>query len=255
MPKFLNSILKILLFAFVSGALLLLGLIYYYSKDLPDYSALQNYHPPAVTRIYSADGKLIEEYAKEYRIFVPIENIPKSLIEAFLAAEDRNFYEHYGVDIPGVIRAAFANVGRILKGKRMEGASTITQQVVKNFFLNSEQSIARKVKEAVLSYRISRTFTKNQILELYLNQMYLGKGAYGVAAASQAYFNKTLNELTLPEAALLAALPKAPSTFNPEKKYERVFLRRNYVISRMIEDGYVTQEAGEEAMASPITSD
>ena len=253
MLKFFKSILKISFFLLLLGLAAIWGLVYYYAKDLPDYSTLQHYHPPAVTRIYSADGKLMEEYAKEHRVFVPITTIPRSLIEAFLAAEDRNFYDHYGVDVPGIIRAAFGNVVRVLKGKRMEGASTITQQVVKNFFLSSEQSIARKVKEAVLSYRITMSYTKDQILELYLNQMYLGKGAYGVAAAASTYFNKSVNELTLEESAFIAALPKAPAAFDPDKRYDRILERRNYVINRMVEDKYVTREAADEATKLPIT--
>lgn len=243
---------KISLYAFLAGLIFVAGLFYYHSRDLPDYSALESYYPPAVTRIYSSDGKLIEEYSKEYRVFVPIETIPKSLIDAFIAAEDRNFYNHPGIDIPGIIRAAFANVGRILKGRRMEGGSTITQQVVKHFFLTSEQSLTRKIKEAILAYRITRTYTKDQILELYLNQIYLGKGAYGVAAAANAYFNKSIDELNLPESAMLAALPKAPSSFDPEKRYERVLLRRNYVINGMVDEGYVTREIADAAIDTPI---
>ncbi len=253
MLKFFKRTLIIASILFFLGLGVTIGLVYYYSKDLPDYSKLKHYHPPAVTRIYSSDGKLIEEYAKEHRVFVPISTIPKSLIEAFLAAEDNKFYEHYGIDVQGVFRAAIANVGRILKGRRMEGASTITQQVVKNFFLNSEQSIGRKVKEAILAYMVTKTFTKDQILELYLNQIYLGKGAYGVAAAAQAYFNKSINELTLEEAAFIAALPKAPAAFDPDKRYERILERRNYVINRMVEDGYITKTAAEEAIKLPIT--
>jgi len=236
----------------IAGLVFVLGALYYYSRDLPNYTTLENYYPPAVTRLYSSDGKLIEEYAKEYRIFVPIDTIPKSLKEAFIAAEDRNFYEHKGLDIPGIVRAAISNVGRILRGKRMEGGSTITQQVVKNFFLTSEQSLSRKIKEAILAYRISKTYTKDQILELYLNQIYLGKGAYGVAAAANVYFNKSIDELNLVESAMIAALPKAPSVFNPEKRYERVLARRNYVISRMVEERYITPEIAEAALDSPI---
>lgn len=247
-----KKLFKLGLYCFLGGVLFLILLFFYFSRGLPDYSTLENYHPPAVTRIYSSDGKLVEEYAKEYRIFVPITTIPKSLQEAFIAAEDRNFREHSGIDFLGIIRAAFSNVGRIAKGKRMEGGSTITQQVVKNFFLTSEQSISRKVKEAILAYRISNAYTKDQILELYLNQIYLGKGAYGVAAASIAYFNKSIDELTLAESAMLAALPKAPSTFNPEKRYEKVLARRNYVINRMVDDGYVTREIADLAINTPI---
>lgn len=247
-----KKLFKLGLYSFLGGVAFLILLFFYFSRGLPDYSTLENYHPPAVTRLYSSDGKLIEEYAKEYRIFVPITTIPRSLQEAFIAAEDRNFHEHSGIDFLGIARAALSNVARIAQGRRMEGGSTITQQVVKNFFLTSEQSIVRKIKEAILAYRISNTYSKDQILELYLNQIYLGKGAYGVAAASIAYFNKSIDELTLPESAMLAALPKAPSTFNPEKRYEKVLARRNYVINRMVDDGYVTREIADEAINTPI---
>ncbi|MGI4775883.1 MAG: penicillin-binding protein 1A [Janthinobacterium lividum] len=228
------------------------GLIYYYSKDLPDYSQLANYHPPSVTRVYSADGKLIEEYALEHRIFVPIGSIPHSLVEAFIAAEDKNFFKHSGLDIYGIVRAAFANIFNILQHKRMAGASTITQQVVKNFLLTSERSLERKIKEAILSYMISEVFSKREILELYLNQIFLGKGAYGVAIAAQNYFNKSVDELTLTESAFIAGLPKAPSSYDPEKNYKRAKERRDYVLTRMLEDGYISEDTAREAIDSPI---
>ena len=169
MLRFLVFATKIALVVFFFALVLLLFIAWYFSKDLPDYSQLKEYHPPCVTRIYSADGKLIEEYAKEKRIFVPINSVPKSLVQAFIAAEDKNFYSHSGIDIFSIIRAAFANVSHIMNGTRFEGGSTITQQVVKNFLLSSERSIERKVKEAILSYMLSQTFSKDQILELYLN--------------------------------------------------------------------------------------
>jgi penicillin-binding protein 1A len=235
------------------GSVLAVALVYYYAQDLPDYSQLSHYHPPAVTRIYSGDGKLMEEYAKEHRIFVPISTIPPSIIEAFIAAEDKNFYNHPGIDVVGIIRAALVNVINVVQHRRMEGASTITQQVVKNFLLTSERSLARKIKEAILSYMISKTFSKDQILELYLNQMYLGRGAYGVAAAAEVYFNKSIEELSLAESAFIAALPKAPSNVNPEKHHEKARARRNYVLLRMVEDGYISASVAREAMDSPIT--
>ena len=253
MPNFLKLTLKIFLICFVVGIIAVIGIFYYYSKDLPDFSSLKHYHPPAVTRIYSSDGKLLEEYAKEHRVFVPISTIPKSLIEAFISAEDRNYYEHPGIDIFSIFRAAVSNVGNIIQHKRMEGGSTITQQVVKNFLLTSERSLPRKIKEALLSYMISKAMTKEQVLELYLNQMYLGKGAYGVAAAASTYFNKSVDELNVPESAFLASLPKAPSTINPDKHYDRSIGRRNYVISRMAEDGYITEEIAAAAKKEPIT--
>lgn len=245
--------LKIGILLALIGGVIGTALVYYYAQDLPDFSQLSHYHPPAVTRIYSRDGKLIEEYAKEHRVFVPISTIPPSLSEAFIAAEDKNFYDHPGIDIYGIFRAAIANVANLLQRKRMEGASTITQQVVKNFLLTSERSIARKVKEAILSYMISKKLSKEQILELYLNQTYLGHGAYGVAAAAQVYFNKSVEELTVAESAFIAALPKAPSSLDPNKRYEQAKARRDYVLLRMVEDGYITSAVAREAMDSPIT--
>ena len=248
-----------LYFCFKLGIILILisglafgWIIYYYSRDLPDYSQLANYYPPSVTRIYSMDGKLIEEYALEHRVFVPITSIPRSLVEAFIAAEDKNFFNHPGVDILSIVRAAISNISKLLHHKRMEGGSTITQQVVKNFLLTNERSLERKIKEAILSYMISKTFTKEQILELYLNQTFLGRRAYGVAAAAQNYFNKSVDELNLAESALIAALPKAPASYDPEKNYQRSKERRDYVLIRMFEDGYITEEAAREAIKSPI---
>ncbi len=261
MIKRLFSVFKSIIFFFIRIGLMLgmigsiIGgaLVYYYAQDLPDFSSLSNYHPPAVTRIYSSDGKLIEEYAKEHRIFVPISTIPSSLTEAFIAAEDKNYYEHPGIDIFGIMRASFVNVSNLLRGRRMEGASTITQQVVRNFLLSSERSLSRKIKEALLSYMITKSLTKDQILELYLNQIYLGHNSYGVAAAAQSYFNKSVEELSLEESAFLAALPKAPSNLDPRKNYESVKARRDYVLIRMAEDGYISSNAARDAMDKPIT--
>ncbi len=251
--------LKIIYFFCKLGTLLTLivaattlYLFYHYAKGLPDYSQLASYYPPSVTRIYSSDGKLIEEYALEHRVFVPINNIPRSLVEAFISAEDKNFFNHPGVDVFSIIRASLANVTNFLRNRRMEGGSTITQQVVKNFLLSNERSIERKIKEAILSYMISQTFTKEQILELYLNQIFLGKRAYGVSAAAQNYFNKSIDELNLAESALIAALPKAPALYDPEKNYEKAKERRNYVLTRMFEDGYISREAAIEAINVPI---
>jgi penicillin-binding protein 1A len=224
----------------------------YYSRDLPSYSQLEQYNPPAVTRIYSSDGKLIEEYAKENRVFVPIENIPTSLIQAFIAAEDKNFYKHPGIDIFGLIRAVFKNVFHLMQNKRMEGASTITQQVVKIFLLTSERSLPRKIKEAILSFKISKVYSKDKILELYLNQTFFGHGSYGVASAAKKYFNKSLEELDLPESAFLAALPKFPSIMSLDGKQARAKGRRDYVLQRMFEDGYIAKDSLEEAMSSEI---
>ena len=251
MLKFLILASKIFLGLFLLGIVIAAYLIYHFSSDLPDYSQFKEYHPPCVTRLYSADGKLIEEYAKEKRIFVPIGSVPKSLVQAFIAAEDKNFYSHPGIDITSIIRAVFANVSHIIHGTRMEGGSTITQQIVKNFLLTSERSIKRKVREAILSYMLTQTFTKDQILELYLNQMFLGKG-YGVAAASLGYFNKSVEELSIAESAFLASLPKAPSQYGSEKNYDRAVARRNYVIGRMYDDGYITEKEAKDSSAEPL---
>lgn len=244
---------KIFVFCALVGGIIAAALVYYYAQDLPGFSGLSHYHPPAVTRIYSSDGKLIEEYAKEHRVFVPISTIPSSLVEAFIAAEDKNYYEHPGIDIFGILRASFVNVSNLIRGRRMEGASTITQQVVRNFLLSSERSLSRKIKEAILSYMITKSLTKEQILELYLNQIYLGHNSYGVAAAAQGYFNKSVEELSLEESAFLAALPKAPSSLDPRKRYESVKARRDYVLVRMVEDGYISSVVARDAMDKPIT--
>ena len=234
------------------GLAIVAYVIYHYSKDLPDYSQLKRYHPPSITRMYSADAKLIEEYAREHRIFVPISAVPRSLVEAFVAAEDKNFYSHEGIDIMSIIRAAINNVSRIMNNRRVEGGSTITQQLVKNFLLTSERSLDRKIKEAILSYMVTQTFTKEETLELYLNQIYLGKGAYGVASAALNYFNKSVEELTLNESAVLASLPKAPSKYNPSRDYNRAFERKNYVLGRMYDDGYITEAEARAAIVEPI---
>ncbi|ADE30373.1 penicillin-binding protein 1A [Rickettsia prowazekii] len=252
MYKSLFLCLKIFAVLILIGCSVTAYIIYHYSHDLPDYSQLARYYPPSVTRIYSRDGKLIEEYAFERRVFVPINNVPSSLIESFIAAEDKNFYTHPGIDLLGIVRAAFLNISNYLHNRRMEGASTITQQVVKNFLLTNEVSLERKIKEVIISYMISRIFTKHQILELYLNQTFFGRGAYGVAAAAQNYFNKSVEELTIAESAFIAALPKAPSELNPDKNYSRVKARRDYVIERMFEDGYITRDTMKEAIGSPI---
>ncbi|XVN41564.1 MAG: penicillin-binding protein 1A [Rickettsia endosymbiont of Argas persicus] len=253
MYKSLLFCLKVLAILTLIGCGVIAYVIYYYSRDLPDYSQLAKYYPPSVTCIYSRDGKLMEEYAFERRVFVPIDSVPSSLKESFIAAEDKNFYTHPGVDLFGIIRAAFFNISNFLRHRRMEGASTITQQVVKNFLLTNEVSFQRKIKEAILSYMISRVFTKDQILELYLNQTFFGRGAYGVATAAQNYFNKSIEELTIAESAFIAALPKAPSELNPERNYARVKARRDYVIMRMFEDGYITKDVAKKEIDTLIT--
>jgi len=222
------------------------------SQELPDYEVLAKYEPPVMTRIHANDGRLIAEYARQRRIYVPITAVPKRVTEAFISAEDKNFYQHGGLDIQGIIRAVVTNMSAVQSGGRMVGASTITQQVAKNFLLTNDQNIERKLKEAILAIRIERAFTKEQILELYLNEIYLGAGAYGVAAAAQTYWNKALNELTLAEAAYLATLPKAPSNYDAFKHTERAIARRNWVIDRIVENGFATHDEGEEAKAQPL---
>jgi len=230
---------------------------YTFSRGLPDYHQLATYDPPVMTRVYAGDGRLVTEYAIESRSFVPINAIPKRVIDAFVASEDQRFYEHPGVDPIGLFRASVVAVFEKLTGsdRRIKGASTITQQVAQNFLLGGtrEYSISRKVKEAILSLRIERAFTKDHILELYLNQQYLGFGAYGVAAASMNYFNKPLDELTIGEAAFLAGLAKAPNNYNPNRRPEEARDRRDYVIGRMRDDGYITAAEEKAARAEQIT--
>jgi penicillin-binding protein 1A len=226
--------------------------LWHYGRDLPDYRQLANYEPPIVTRVYAGNGQLLGEFADERRIFVPIDIVPPLVIHAFIAAEDKSFFEHSGIDFRGIIRAAVTNFQNMGGDKRPEGASTITQQVAKNFLLTNEVSVERKIKEMLLAFRIEHTFTKPQILELYLNEIFLGNRSYGVAAAAQSYFNKSLDDLTVGEAAFLAGLPKAPSRYNPTRNYDAAVARRNYVIERMAEDGYITREQAQAAIATPL---
>lgn len=251
--------LRFLGFAFTAGVFLFIGtagvaayFLWKISQELPDYDSLARYKPAVVTRVHAIDGRMIAEFARERRIFVPIESIPKKVIKAFLSAEDKNFYSHPGIDWEGIARAVYANVANMGRG-RAQGASTITQQVAKNFLLTNERSVVRKVKEAILAIRIERAYTKDKILELYLNEIFLGMGSYGVAAASLTYFGKELHELDVEEVAYLAALPKAPSRYHPVRDRQRATVRRNWVIERMIEDGHVSRADGEAAKARPIT--
>jgi penicillin-binding protein 1A len=218
------------------------------SKDLPDYEVLNSYEPPVTTRVHAASGELMAEYAHERRLFLPIQAIPDRVKAAFLSAEDKNFYHHPGVDPVGLARAVITN---IRTGAR-QGASTITQQVAKNFLLSSDQTYERKIKEAILSFRIEQAYSKDRILELYLNEIFFGLNSYGIAGAALTYFNKSVNELTIPETAYLAALPKAPNNYHPFRHTERAIERRNWVIDRMVENGYVSLEDGAEAKAQPL---
>jgi len=216
--------------------------LWYFSIDLPDYKKLAKYEPPVLSRVYSKKGELLAEFATEKRLFIPFEAIPEKVIYSFLSAEDKNFFSHPGIDAKSITRAIIKNVKNYLKTKRLEGASTITQQVAKNFLLTNEVSLKRKIKEAILAFRIEKAYTKNRIIELYLNQIYLGQGVYGIAAASLEYFDKSVNELTYEEAALLAALPKAPSKYNPYKNLKIAKVRRNFVLKNLFENSYITED-------------
>lgn len=222
------------------------------TDDLPDYAQLADYEPPVMSRVHAADGTLIAEYAREHRAFVPIDSVPPKVIEAFISAEDKNFYRHHGLDYGGIIRAAIANVQNVIDDDRLEGASTITQQVAKNFLLSSDQRYSRKVREMVLARRMERAFSKDKILELYLNEIYLGNRSYGVAAAALNYYGKSLDDLTLAEAAYLAALPKAPSNYSPFTQKERAIARRNWVIARMRANDYVSRSEAQAAKKQPL---
>lgn len=219
---------------------------------IPDYRQLETYEPPVTTRLFAGDGQVMMEYAAEKRLFVPIEKIPDKVKNAFIAAEDKHFYTHSGIDYLGIIRAVLGNLKKIGTGRRPAGASTITQQVAKNFLLSSELSYTRKIKEAILARRIDKAFSKDHILELYLNEIYLGNRAYGVAAAAMNYFGKSLDDLTLDEIAYLAALPKGPNNYNSKTHYDAAVARRNWVISRMVEDGYADEKEAEEAKKRPL---
>ncbi len=241
------------MFLGVLGILAVMAVIQHYSADLPDVTSLQNYNPPVVSRVHAGDGRLMAEFATERRVFVPIDRIPQRVIDAFLAAEDKNFYTHPGLDFMGLARAVLTNVENMGQGRRPVGASTITQQVAKNFLIGNEVSVARKIREAVLAFRIEQAYTKDEILELYLNEIFLGQRAYGVGSAALAYFNKTLDELTIAEAAYLAVLPKAPNNYNPVRHAREATDRRNWVLGRMLEDARITKPEYDTAIAQPIT--
>ncbi len=242
MLKFLNLSVKAVIIILISALLLIFSAFFYFSSGLPDYKKLSNYQPPISSRVYSKDGKLIAEYALEKRLFVPYDSIPSKIINSFLSAEDKNFFNHPGVDAKGIIRATINNITNILGDKRLEGASTITQQVAKNFLLTNEVSIKRKIKEAILAFRIEKAYSKKRILELYLNQIYLGQGTYGVAAASLEYFDKSIKDLEYDEAALLAALPKAPSRYNPIKDPKEAKFRRDLVLKNLNQNGFINND-------------
>ena len=242
MNKFFRNIFILITSFILLSAILIISVLWTYSNDLPDYKFLKNYKPPVSSKVYSGNGDLVADFSQEKRVFVPFNSIPKNVINAFLSAEDKNFFKHPGVDAKGVIRAVINNISNILSSKRLEGASTITQQVAKNFLLTNEVSLNRKIKEAILAFRIERALSKERILELYLNQIYLGSGAYGVAAASLEYFDKSIKDLNYSEAALLAALPKAPSRYNPYRDPDIAKFRRNLVLKNLLDNNYLTSE-------------
>ncbi|MDZ5454818.1 penicillin-binding protein 1A [Labrys sp. ZIDIC5] len=253
--RFLGFVFSSLSLALLASAALMGGVIASINKDLPDYRQLQNYEPPIMTRVYAADGSILAEYARQRRIFVPIQLIPQTLIDAFLAAEDKGFYSNSGIDPLGVVRAIVNNLKQHGSDRRPMGASTITQQVVKNFFLNNEVSYRRKLEEAILALRISQTYSKDRILELYLNQIYLGSGNYGVAEAALNYFGRSLKNLSVAQMAYLASLPKAPSNYDPVRNREAAIARRNWVIGRMAHEGFITfDQAAQATQASLVAS-
>jgi len=240
--------LSMLLVFFVAIFLIL----WTFSNELPNYKFLLNYEPPVSSRVHAGDGQLIAEFALQKRLFVPFEAIPKNVINSFLSAEDKNFFRHPGIDAKGVTRAIINNFKNYLKSKRLEGASTITQQVAKNFLLSNEVTFKRKFKEAILAFRIERALSKERIMELYLNQIYLGQGAYGIAAASLEYFDKPINKLAYEEAALLAALPNAPSRYNPFKFKELAKKRRNIILKNLYKNQYISIDQYNELLKKDI---
>ncbi len=241
MNKFLKKIAFIIISLLLLFSLTIFAVLWSFSNNIPDYKFLKNYKPPVSSKVYSGNGDLVADFSTEKRIFVPYSSIPKKVINAFLSAEDKNFFSHPGVDAKGVVRASINNIKNILTSKRLEGASTITQQVAKNFLLSNEVSINRKIKEAILAFRIERALSKERILELYLNQIYLGSGAYGVAAASLEYFDKSIKELNYEESALLAALPKAPSKYNPYRDIDLAKFRRNLVLKNLLDNEFINK--------------
>ncbi len=228
--------------------------IYNVTRDLPSVEALKNYSPPVTTRVYAGNGTVLGEYARESRIFVPAAFIPKLVAEAFTSAEDRNFYSHPGIDPSGILRAALKDVGLVLEGRRPQGASTITQQVARNFLLNSDVKFSRKIREAILAIRIDATYPKSKVLELYLNEIYLGEHSYGVGAAALNYFGKSLDDLDIAEVAFLAALPKGPANYDPRFNHAAAVDRRNWVIGQMAENNYITKEQAAAAKAEPLVA-
>ena len=246
MLVYLKKTIKLIIVILVSILFFVFSTFWYFSSDLPDYKILANYKPPVSSRVHSGEGQLIAEYALQKRLFIPYDSIPEKIIFSFISAEDKNFFSHPGVDAKSITRAVIKNIKNYFSEKRLEGASTITQQVAKNFLLTSEVSLKRKIKEAILAFRIERAYSKERIMELYLNQIYLGQGTYGIAAASLEYFDKAVNDLGYEETALLAALPKAPSKYNPYKSLVKAKKRRNFVLKNLLENSYIKKDEYEE---------
>ena len=242
MRKIIINITTVFVSFLLLGSIGILLVLWTFSNNIPDYKFLKNYKPSVSSKVYSGNGDLVADFSKEKRIFIPYSSIPNNVINSFLSAEDKNFFSHPGIDAKGVVRATINNIKNIMTSKRLEGASTITQQVAKNFLLTNEVSLNRKIKEAILAFRIERVLTKERILELYLNQIYLGSGAYGVAAASLEYFDKPIKELDYAEASLLAALPKAPSKYNPYRNIELAKFRRDLVLKNLFDNGFLNKE-------------
>jgi len=252
MLKFLRFLLTLSLAGLIVALSAATAYVNSATQELPNYQVLEQYEPPVMTRIHASDGGLMAEFATNRRLYLPIGAVPERVRQAFISAEDKNFARHFGLDPEGLLRAVINNAKNIGSGRRPEGASTITQQVAKNFLLSSDPTLTRKVKEAILAMRIEKAYSKDRILELYLNEIYLGRGAYGIAAAALTYFDKAVNELTLEEAAYLAALPKGPSNYDPFKYTERALERRNWVLERMRDNGYITQAEEDSTKAKPL---
>src|ERR1700748_2425118 len=242
--------------AALAALAVLAGVFYVYTvtRDLPSVEALQNYSPPVTTRVYAGNGTVLGEYARESRIFVPTAFIPKLVAQAFTSAEDRNFYNHPGIDPSGILRAAIKDVGLVLEGRRPQGASTITQQVARDFLLNSDVKFSRKIREAILAVRIDASYPKEKVLELYLNEIYLGEHSYGVAAAALNYFGKSLDELSISEVAFLAALPKGPANYDLRYNHQAALDRRHWVIDQRADNGYITDDQATAAKAVPLNA-
>ena len=254
MNKIIKNIFIVIFTLILLSIFSVIAVLWAFSNNLPDYKFLKNYKPPVSSKVYSGDGELVNDFSTEKRIFVPYNAISEKVINSFLSAEDKNFYSHPGVDAKGVLRATINNISNIITSKRLEGASTITQQVAKNFLLTNEVSLNRKIKEAILAFRIERALSKERILELYLNQIYLGGGAYGVASASLEYFDKPISELNYYEAALLAALPKAPSRYNPYRDIKLAKFRRDLVLKNLFENDYINENEYLKVFADQLTN-